>query len=244
MNKGRWTVLWLVAAPLAFAEPGPLIAELYTSQGCSSCPPADIVLENLPRTTPHSIVPLACHVDYWDYLGWKDIYSNPVCTQRQKAWATLRNRPQIFTPQLIVDGTEDVNGGDAAAVMRAIERAKYRSRAALVLEDHTWEQGENCSVRFRLPSTLTSSSLAVTAFVFQDGEPVDVLRGENKGRAMGGFHFVRSVQALTREVSGGYAVIVRIPAEDRKRKTGVAVMVQDELQQVIASGQLYPITFR
>lgn len=112
----------MAPAPQEPTTPDPIIVELFTSQGCSSCPPADELLGQL--ATRADIVPLALHVDYWDYLGWADPFAQPAFTARQKAYARAKGERMIYTPQMMVGGVESVVGTDAAAVDRVITARK------------------------------------------------------------------------------------------------------------------------
>lgn len=105
------------AAP-ALAETRPVVAELFTSQGCSSCPPADALLDELARRG--DIVALGYHIDYWDNLGWKDPLSSPAATERQRGYARHFDRGQVYTPQMVVEGTRDMVGSDRQAVFAAV----------------------------------------------------------------------------------------------------------------------------
>ncbi|MGH7092862.1 MAG: DUF1223 domain-containing protein [Stellaceae bacterium] len=107
----------ILAAP-AFAATRPVVVELFTSQGCSSCPPADALLRELARRP--DIIALGYHIDYWNGLGWKDPLSTPEATARQRAYARRFDNGQIYTPQMIVDGTREMVGSDRAAVLAAI----------------------------------------------------------------------------------------------------------------------------
>lgn len=100
------------------AEGGRIVVELYTSQGCSSCPPADALMAKIARDP--AILALSLHVDYWDYLGWKDEFADPAFTQRQKAYARAAGDRMIYTPQAVIGGRHREVGSDAAALMAAV----------------------------------------------------------------------------------------------------------------------------
>lgn len=115
-------------APAA-AQTRPVVVELFTSQGCSSCPPADALLGRLAQQP--GILALGYHIDYWDGPGWKDPFSSPESTARQRGYARRFDRGQVFTPQMVIDGREDVVGSDSDAVLRMISDAAPRAAAAL-----------------------------------------------------------------------------------------------------------------
>ena len=101
------------------AETRPVVVELFTSQSCSSCPPADALLDQLSHRD--GVLALGYHIDYWDNLGWKDPFSSPQATARQRGYAARFDRGQIFTPQIVVDGKEDMVGSDRGAVLAALK---------------------------------------------------------------------------------------------------------------------------
>ncbi len=121
---------WLVAAigllapSLAVAQPAPrpVVGELFTSEGCSSCPPADAKIAELARTRPDLLL-LTFHVTYWNGLGWRDPYSSEAATQRQRRYVALGVSPEVYTPALIVDGKLDAVGSDGAAVDQTLREA-------------------------------------------------------------------------------------------------------------------------
>ena len=113
------TVLTILLATHAAAEEDPVVIELFTSQGCSSCPPADRIMHELAKRD--DVIGLALHVDYWDYIGWKDEYADPDHTLRQRAYARQGGRSMIYTPQMVINGEEDVVGAKAAELNQLIE---------------------------------------------------------------------------------------------------------------------------
>jgi hypothetical protein len=118
-------LFWLVVAMLVVllpgagrAQPAPVVVELFTSQGCSSCPPADALLAELAGQP--GVIALALHVDYWDYLGWKDSFADPAFSARQKAYAKAHGSRSIFTPQMVVQGGDSLVGHDAPRILSRI----------------------------------------------------------------------------------------------------------------------------
>ncbi|MEZ5685057.1 MAG: DUF1223 domain-containing protein [Paracoccaceae bacterium] len=109
-------------APPRPITPGPVVIELFTSQGCSACPPADALLADLAARP--DVIPLALHVDYWDYLGWEDPFAQPAFTARQKAYAYAAGERTIYTPQMIVAGTEALVGPEADTLEVLIQKGK------------------------------------------------------------------------------------------------------------------------
>src|SRR6266513_4596749 len=125
-----------VPAPAETGQRVPVLVELFTSEGCSSCPRADALLALLAREQPLpgvEVLALAEHVDYWDGLGWKDAFSSAQLTARQQAYARRHGRPGVYTPAAVVDGSEDVVGSDARALEDRIRRAAARPKARVGL---------------------------------------------------------------------------------------------------------------
>ncbi|KIC44029.1 hypothetical protein RA28_13600 [Ruegeria sp. ANG-S4] len=112
------SALTMFCAGATLAESDPVVVELFTSQGCSSCPPADRIMHELVKRD--DVIGLALHVDYWDYIGWKDEYANPDHTARQRAYAREGGRTMIYTPQMVINGQQDVVGAKAGELDRII----------------------------------------------------------------------------------------------------------------------------
>ena len=108
----------MLLASTAQAESDPVVVELFTSQGCSSCPPADRIMHDLAQRD--DVIGLALHVDYWDYIGWKDEYADPDHTVRQRAYAREGGRTMIYTPQMVINGQQDVVGAKGRDLERII----------------------------------------------------------------------------------------------------------------------------
>ncbi|MDX1742706.1 MAG: DUF1223 domain-containing protein [Ruegeria sp.] len=109
----------LICATSVTAESDPVVVELFTSQGCSSCPPADRLMHDLAQR--NDVIGLALHVDYWDYIGWEDEYADPNHTERQRAYARQAGRSMIFTPQMVVNGQQDVVGAHVYELNQLID---------------------------------------------------------------------------------------------------------------------------
>ncbi len=108
LKSAAIALLSILVASTAQADSDPVVVELFTSQGCSSCPPADRIMHELAERD--DVIGLALHVDYWDYIGWKDEYADPAHTTRQRAYAREGGRSMIYTPQMVINGQQDVVG--------------------------------------------------------------------------------------------------------------------------------------
>src|SRR4051794_26210557 len=179
MYDGMRIALLLLASFALHAQDVPVLAELFTSEGCSSCPPADQLLQSLDRTQPVAgvrVIVLGEHVDYWDRLGWRDAFSSPLFTARQERYARLLGA-EVYTPQIVIDGREAVLGNDPEKVRQAIARAAKHKKAALRI-----------SVRRDAPDSVITVSGDVRGelwiAVASESARSDVTRGENSGRAL------------------------------------------------------------
>ncbi len=173
--SGVW--LCLAAPGLAQSEPG-VVVELYTSQGCSSCPPADALMGKIAGQP--GVIALALHVDYWDYIGWEDTFGKAQFTERQKAYARAAGSRMIYTPQMIVDGRDRVLGNepeDLAAALKA--RLGAVSPVKLSLE----RRGGLVVIRAEADPPL-SRGARVQLVRYQPSEKVLIERGENAGQTI------------------------------------------------------------
>jgi len=169
------------------AEPRAVL-ELFTSQGCSSCPPADRLMGQLVKDP--SLVALSVPIDYWDYLGWRDTLASPAHSARQRAYARVRGDGQVYTPQIVVDGATDVLGSDQTAVERAIAQTEQTS-GAMSLPVTVSLSASTLSVK--IPSLATSNRTGeVWLCPLAKSVPVTIGRGENRGRTITYHNVVRN----------------------------------------------------
>lgn len=173
----------------ARAATRPVLLELFTSQSCSSCPPADAYLGELAQRG--DVLPLSFHVDYWNGLGWRDRLSSQQFTERQRAYAVAL-RGNVYTPQLVIDGRYDAVGSDRPAVERAISDSKQSPQTVeLVIE----RQGANLTARFASPQSVPESA-QLLLLTFDPLVTQAIGGGENSGRTVGYHNVVRSMRVL------------------------------------------------
>jgi len=188
--------------PAAAGPATPVLIELFTSEGCSSCPPADDLLRTLVETQPIpgvEVIALSEHVEYWNGLGWRDPFSAPTFTERQTAYqgAVFRSSP-IYTPQLVIDGTQECIGSDRTAVRQAVLRAARAAKAALHVEiDPGRGERTAATIDVQIPSTVLRKGVAdVMVAVVQNGLVSAVARGENRGRTLRHDGVVRHIERV------------------------------------------------
>ncbi|MFD2738839.1 DUF1223 domain-containing protein [Sulfitobacter aestuarii] len=170
--------LILGLAGALWAGPRPVVVELYTSQGCSACPAADALLAELaPRG---DVIALALHVDYWDYIGWADLFAVPAHADRQRAYAKAQGRRMIYTPEMIVQGQSDIMGAKPEQLAAAI--AKHRAAPQRVtLELHR----ENGALRINAQGDPgLEGTFDVHLLRYSPARSVRIERGENAGRLL------------------------------------------------------------
>ncbi|WP_323764318.1 DUF1223 domain-containing protein [Marinovum sp.] len=177
----------------AEAGPGaPVVVELFTSQGCSSCPPADELLHKLAARS--DVIALALHVDYWDYIGWKDRFALPGHTRRQKGYAKAAGRRMIYTPQMIINGTDHVVGNHPMDVSDLIAQHEARPRpVTLTLE----ESGGKTILTLTAASELPGE-VRVMLVDYDPQATTEITKGENAGRTISYANIVESWQELGR----------------------------------------------
>ncbi|MBV9443932.1 MAG: DUF1223 domain-containing protein [Acidobacteriaceae bacterium] len=161
----------------------PVLLELFTSEGCSSCPPADQLLTTLDRKQPVpdvSLIVLSEHVDYWNQAGWVDPYSAPLFSRRQENYANLLRVPDVYTPQLVVDGTSQLVGGNWPKVKAAIESAKHASKLAVSLQPS--RTGSNPTLAVKVSGDPNLPSGDVYLVLAANATETQVRGGENSGR--------------------------------------------------------------
>ncbi len=171
---------------------GPIVLELFTSQGCSSCPSADRLLSRLARDQPHRIAPLSFHVDYWDDLGWADPNASPAWTARQQRYARALSDRSVYTPQLVVGGRQGMVGSNAVAVSRALATAAIPSRLPITA---SWT-ADTLHVSATAPPCTD-----VLVAVWEQRTTTTVPRGENAGEVLTNDRVVRKLERVAANAS-------------------------------------------
>ncbi|MEM7599590.1 MAG: DUF1223 domain-containing protein [Pseudomonadota bacterium] len=175
----------------AQAQERPVLVELFTSQGCSSCPPADALLHELAKRD--NVIALAMHVDYWDYIGWKDSFAQPEFTARQRAYARLGNRKMVYTPQMVINGMDHVVGSNPKDT-DAMIAAHHQLPTEVDLSAS--RSGDTLSLQ-AVAVSQSSDDASVYLVRYRPEATVDIARGENAGRTISYANVVTEMQVLT-----------------------------------------------
>jgi hypothetical protein len=206
----------------------PVLAELFTSEGCSSCPPADALLRKLDQLQPVAkaqIIVLSEHVDYWNSLGWKDPFSSEQFTYRQEMY-THAMVAEKYTPQLVVDGRWQVLGSDEKEVESAIARAAAKPKSAVRIVSATRDGNE--AVIGVSADALASGKKDVWVAIADDHDETNVRKGENAGRTIAHVSVVRSlIKAGTVTKSAAFDKTVRVPLNAPAADMRVVVFVAE-----------------
>jgi hypothetical protein len=213
----------IVLATSVQAQEAPVVVELFTSQGCSSCPPADAFLTDLAHQR-RDILPLAFHVTYWDYLGWKDPYSLDAATARQREYARHLGEDGVYTPQMVVDGAKGFVGSSRAEGLTAIAGAARKQVQVSVARDAG-------SLLIMVGAGVGKARVLLVGFDPTHETPVG--RGENRGHTLLESNVVRSLTPIG--AWSGSAVTLRQtpPAGD-----GFAVLLQGEDGRILGAARL------
>ena len=204
----------LIISPL-YAEQRPAVVELFTSEGCSSCPPAEAYVGELSQRP--DVLALSFHVDYWDDLGWRDRFDIPEATPRQKGYAKALNLSSVYTPQIVIDGQRDFVGSDRQKIDKALSVARSGIPVKIDVIDGV--------LRIKLVATPGISSSEVLLVPYLRTAVSAIGRGENSGRTITEYNIVRAVHHLgsfTGEETQYAANVSSLP----KDTTDVAVLVQ------------------
>jgi hypothetical protein len=211
------------------------VLELFTSQGCSSCPAADAMFEQF--TKRQDTVALTYAVDYWDYLGWKDTLANPKFTQRQRSYAKARGDGQIYTPQIVVNGLAHTNGADARAIDKTLNLIGTKTTRWVPVKVGT----DNGQVVVSAPA-MEGPKTEVTVWVVTLAKRIDVAikRGENAGKTLTYFNVVRDIMAVG--MWNGEATSVRLDraAVAHKGEDACAILLQAGMSGPIIGAAMLP----
>jgi hypothetical protein len=181
---------WRSRVPVSEAGPGFAVVELYTSEGCSSCPPADVVLGKIAAEYKDNVYVLGFHVDYWDRLGWKDAFSSAVYTQRQQEYGRVLKLSSIYTPEAVVNGEKEMVGSDEKA-LRSVIAGDLKKPAGKKIVLHALGAGAAIKVNYQVADR--GDDILYIALVQAHAE-TRVGAGENNGRKLEHVNIVRDLK--------------------------------------------------
>jgi hypothetical protein len=230
MRHVLWIAALLSAAACQAAEPlaqrlgpAPVVVELFTSQGCSSCPPADHIVSEMAhdQSLIGRVIPLTFHVDYWDRLGWRDPFSSREWSQRQYAYVRALRANSAYTPQVVVGGTKQFVGSNRPALEETLIALSHRKPAGEV-QVTTSRQGTKATIHVNAKG---SGDLVLA--VFDNSAPTPVRAGENGGRTIPNDATVRKLVRAGTLTGGVLDRMITLDVDPSWHQPGVAVFLQD-----------------
>lgn len=174
---------------------GAVLVELFTSEGCSSCPPADELLRKIDGKYTDSgqlIVGVSEHVTYWNHLGWSDPFSSEAYTERQSAYGQRFHLDSVYTPQMVINGAEQIVGSDSSGLVRAIRKEEQQPHVDIHIASASLG-GNTLSVDFSVSGSIPGRGAEIYAIVAEDAASSNVLRGENSGRTLSHVSVARTI---------------------------------------------------
>ena len=228
------------AAPGSATSRTPVIVELFTSEGCSSCPPADALLSNLTKTQPIAgaeVIALGEHVDYWDHGGWADRFSSHQFSARQSDYANAFRKDTVYTPQMIVDGQTQFVGSDDDEARTAIAQAARIPKARVSVT----QTGGTLAIRVdHLPASTKNDPAEVLLAITEDGLSSSVGGGENAGRRLTHSAVVRQLTPLGTASGSAFTATPSVKAfAGRHGKLNAVVFVQQRAsRRIVGAGEI------
>jgi hypothetical protein len=220
----RWSSAIGVCAIVAIIRPAHAdpraVVELFTSQGCSSCPPADEIIGELAKDP--NVIALSMPIEYWDYLGWKDTLADSRFSARQKAYSNMRGDRDVYTPQVIVNGSANVIGSDRPGIESAIRDTRKAANVMSVPVTMTLS-GKQINVSVAASKTATPAHGEIWICSVSKAVPISIGRGENRGRQVTYYNVVRNV--LKVGDWNGSAASWTVPLENISRDGADAAVV-------------------
>lgn len=225
------SLVFLLTAPTSGRADGAglTVVELFTSQGCSSCPPADELLGEL--ATRPDVLALSFHVDYWDYIGWKDSFALPGNTDRQRAYAKRFGRSYVYTPQMVIDGAAETTGRNASDVRRLINDGQTATRVPVSL---IATAGGGMKVTLGADSAVDLADVWVVFFDYEAS--MEITRGENTGRKMRYSNVVRQMKKVS--TWSGEATEFSLSGDDMPGETCAVIVQMRDTGRIVGASRL------
>ena len=229
-------VCTLLALP-AFAGGGKqVVVELFTSQGCSSCPPADAFLTELAKRD--DVIALSFHVDYWNYIGWKDPFSSPEATARQRAYGRTLKKRYVYTPQIVVDGRAETVGSNRSMVSSLIMMAAAAQKIEIDVTHN-----KDGSADIRVPGALPGGARKGELWIgFYDAAVKTQIRaGENRGETITNANIVRSYKRIGAWDGKALDIHVDLKARGSADRDGCVIILQSARSGPILGAASFPL---
>ena len=201
------------------------VVEIFTSQGCYSCPPADKLVGKFAKSD--EIFALSWHVNYWDYLGWKDVFASKLNTQRQYRYASSLKERQVYTPQAIINGRAHAVGSNEYEIKRTLDELRTSNRGITVPINAIVTDK---SFKIEIPESDVASEATLYLILFNKEHEVNIKRGENGGKTLSYFNVVHDIQTLGMVQSTGLTMEFPIAEMKRSGYDGCALILQKEDQ--------------
>ncbi len=182
-----------------------VVLELFTSQGCSSCPPADALLEQVKEAYPNSVFALSYHVDYWDYIGWKDPFGSAKNTERQRMYAQKFNQRSLYTPEMVINGKEHFVGSNGSVLKDKLLSYLATTASVRVSITNVLTHQDKVTFSYALSEDLVDKRLR--AILVLDQKQTQVNRGENKNRTLRNSNIVVEEKYLSQKGDTGFSSI-------------------------------------
>jgi len=210
----------------------PTVIELFTSEGCWSCPPAEARLAEIADRP--DVLALAYHVDYWDYIGWEDPFATPEFTRRQRQYARHFDSRTVYTPQMVFQGVSHAPGSRYGEVEREMNDVANLERIRVDVA-----ASGNGGMRVTLPSTPNAPDSQVLLALYDVVQTSDVLRGENAGKTLTHRNVVRRLIPLARWSGEARTIDAALPSDRTSERMGCAVLVQaEDSWRILGAGAL------
>jgi hypothetical protein len=218
------------------------VVELFTSEGCSSCPPADAVVAKLEKESADKpVYILAFHVDYWNRLGWKDVFSSAAYSNRQHQYAEWLHLSSVYTPQVVVNGSKEFVGSEEGTLLNTIKTDLQKNAAAQISLSDVKVDGNKVNLQYKTDGNIANSTLLVA--VIEKAATNKIERGENEGRTLSHVQIVRGFTIVPVKADG--AASVNLPNGFDARNYELIAFVQNTLTGTIngATKSTFPLTY-
>lgn len=224
--------LLLTLGPARAEERRLVVVELFTSQGCTSCPPADAFLGELAGRA--DVLALGLHVDYWDYIGWKDPFAQRAHTERQRSYAKALHQRFVYTPQMVVDGILQGVGSETATIDKLIDKARRRAQPGPTIA----LSGKNGKRVLHVGAGTASAAATVWLVLFDSKLETKIKAGENKGLRLANYNVVRQLIAVGRWTGRAVDFPIDFDAIDADGDSAAVLIQVEETGPIVAAARI------